>query len=642
MTGKVRSRSVPLWRLYLMTLPPLLILAFLSWHDNLTLLDHVWLDALMRNRPADRKTPDPRVVLVMITDETRDVLKLPPAIPRALYASYIRRVHELGARAQLIDMFLSPSNDKADEDQLLRAADEVGNVAFIGLPIQKLDRLGRARSRLMKPVSGRLSRPQDHVAHTQLYSDAAGTARSFPLTLQMSDGDVVPHLAWVGVQLAHPEASPEFFPEAPPGSRPWHLRSGGVLRVGERWIPTIGPHHLLLFDIPRDVEPSRPGIHDGDLFEVWTFEDLMTFNFRTARPFEGSVVLLGTSQLAQHDRFLTPLDWHWGPTLNALALTGLLDGSFLLPLGGHVVIGLCALVWALGVPLYRGFSPLRSTLVGLATVGLLLGVAAFLYYRSRLWLPVAAPVLVNLASMVIVVLVAVRNTERERRFIRDTFSRYAPREVVDRLLAGGRLRLGGEAQVVTILFADINGFSAISEQQSPEETIDMLNEYFARMTTVIFRREGLIKQFVGDEILVIFGAPVYQEDHAARALATAWDMRQETERLRAEREAAGRPGYDVKFGINSGTVVLGNIGSPERMEYGAVGDVVNAASRIMGLNKEVQAETKILLGEQTAALAGNAWSLSEVGKFSVKGKSEALLVYSLAGPAACGQPAGHP
>lgn len=220
--------------------------------------------------------------------------------------------------------------------------------------------------------------------------------------------------------------------------------------------------------------------------------------------------------------------------------------------------------------------------------------------------------------------------EHEKLFLKEAFSKYTSPQVLDKILENREnLVLTGEKAVITVLFSDINGFTTISEKQRPEETIEMLNEFYEKMCEVVFKNDGFIKQFVGDEIMVIFGAPIHQDDHSKRALKTSIEMIKELEKLKIERQKAQKPIFDVKIGINSGVVVLGSLGSSKRMEYSAVGDVVNTASRIMHLNKE--GENKILVGIKTKELAGDDFEFRYSGLFSLKGKDDKINVYELIG-----------
>jgi adenylate cyclase len=213
---------------------------------------------------------------------------------------------------------------------------------------------------------------------------------------------------------------------------------------------------------------------------------------------------------------------------------------------------------------------------------------------------------------------------RERERIRETFGRYVTREIRDEILAG-RASFEGQHEEVTILFADLRDFTPWVERTEPREVVRDLNEYFTEMEAAIRSERGLVLQYIGDEIEAVFGAPLRAADHADRALAAALEMRARLERLNARRAAAGKPPLRNGIGIHTGTVLAGSIGSAERSSYALVGDAVNLASRIQGLNKELG--TEILVSDATRTRLRGEAALEALPAVRVKGKSVEVSVY---------------
>ena len=214
---------------------------------------------------------------------------------------------------------------------------------------------------------------------------------------------------------------------------------------------------------------------------------------------------------------------------------------------------------------------------------------------------------------------------REREVIRDTFGKYVTREVRDEILAG-RVGVDGRLEEVSILFADLRDFTPWVERTEPREVVQDLNEYFTEMEAAVRAHGGLVLQYIGDEIEAVFGAPLRAPDHADRALAAAREMRRRLAALNARRAAAGRAAMRNGIGVHTGTVLAGNIGSAERLTYSLVGDAVNLASRIQGLNKELG--TDILVSEATRrALVDGAAGLEAMPALRVKGKLVEVSVY---------------
>lgn len=219
--------------------------------------------------------------------------------------------------------------------------------------------------------------------------------------------------------------------------------------------------------------------------------------------------------------------------------------------------------------------------------------------------------------------------EVRNQFIRKVFGRYLTEEVVNQLLTTPEgLEMGGSDRVVTILMSDLRGFSAISETLPPGKVVVLINQYLARMTDIIIKYRGTIDEFIGDAILVIFGAPTQASDDAMRAVACAIEMQLAMQEVNAENHRLGLPEVEMGIGINTGRVVVGNIGSLRRTKYGVVGVNVNLAARIEGYS----VGGEILISEATAQSVGyNRLQIDSSRQVSPKGVTEAMTIYRVVG-----------
>jgi adenylate cyclase len=190
-----------------------------------------------------------------------------------------------------------------------------------------------------------------------------------------------------------------------------------------------------------------------------------------------------------------------------------------------------------------------------------------------------------------------------------------------------RLQLGGEEKTLTVLFSDLEGFTSYSERYTPQQMIELLSEYYAYMTEAVFARGGTLKEYVGDEPMAIFGAPIEQHDHAERACHAALEMRARRRALSEAWAERGRPSLRARTGINSGRMLVGNLGSKYRFSYGVLGDNVNLGSRLEGLNKQYR--TEILLGETTADAVRAGFVLREIDLVRAVGKKTPTRIYEL-------------
>ena len=408
-----------------------------------------------------------------------------------------------------------------------------------------------------------------------------------------------------------------------------------------------------VYDGSRLQAGNRSVFHDREFrFEVnfigppGTFNDGPGFSELLARAraddnqwfadrFRDRVVLIGPTFAGNNDLVPTPAGGTHngemdGIEFHANALNTLLNDDFLVswPLEANLAL---LLVFCLGAAVVCRWSQPVIAAAGLAAMGTLLSAGSLLVYcRWNAWTDLAAPLLALPAQYVAMFSWRYLAEDRKRRHVRHVLGRYVSENVAREILKDpSRLALGGVRREVTILFCDLNGFTEMSERREPEQIIARLNDYFTRMEKVIFRHGGTLKQFVGDEIMVICGAPADDPDHAASACRIALDMERELREWRDALEASGEPSQDAKFGLHSGEVVAGNVGSPNRTEYTTVGDVVNTASRIMGLS--LRTGRRIIVSEETRRLAGEAFTFEDLGAHRVRGKALPVGVFALTG-----------
>jgi class 3 adenylate cyclase len=214
-----------------------------------------------------------------------------------------------------------------------------------------------------------------------------------------------------------------------------------------------------------------------------------------------------------------------------------------------------------------------------------------------------------------------------------SFKRYVPADLVSQLIQLRReAALGAEKKTVTVLFSDIAGFTTISESMPPEKLAESLAVYFEGMTRAILEEGGTVDKFVGDAIMAFWGAPRDAEDHAARACRAALRCQAFLEARFGKERRAGEPDFATRIGINTGEAYVGNFGFSERMSYTAIGDPVNLASRIEGMNKSYG--TRLMISESTLAAAGTGFAARRVDRVAVKGKSRGVWVHELAGETA--------
>ena len=216
---------------------------------------------------------------------------------------------------------------------------------------------------------------------------------------------------------------------------------------------------------------------------------------------------------------------------------------------------------------------------------------------------------------------------REREICHASFEKYVSPEISEKILRG-EISPEGEMVTATILFCDLRGYTGFVEKKTPPDVVRFLNAYFSQMERIIRKHGGIVLQYIGDEIEAVFGGPTPNASHASQAVAAALEMRQALDRINAERRQVGEEPVHHGIGIHTGQVLAGNVGSPDRMVYAMVGDVVNVASRLQVLNK--QCGTDILISRNTKEDAANdRFQVTSMGTFPVRGKTETIDVYTV-------------
>jgi len=235
-----------------------------------------------------------------------------------------------------------------------------------------------------------------------------------------------------------------------------------------------------------------------------------------------------------------------------------------------------------------------------------------------------------LASQSAIAIENVRLTERmiEEERHRNNLERFLSPRVVDEVISKqGTIELGGTKREIAALFSDIRGFTGLAERMLPADVVSMLNEYFTEMAEVIFQYDGTLDKYVGDEIMAVFGAPVQARDHAVRAVKVAMEMQRSLHVMRQRWSASGQPTFEIGIGVATGNAIAGYIGSPKRMEFTAIGDIVNVARRLCSQAKAGQ----ILACGQTFDRLGKTVSAKPLGPILLKGKEKPVSVHEVLG-----------
>jgi len=344
--------------------------------------------------------------------------------------------------------------------------------------------------------------------------------------------------------------------------------------------------------------------------------------------FRDSYVFFGFSAPGLLDIRATPTDGVMpGVEIHATALSNLLSRDFLAEVGWPVV-GLTTMFLGLvtGMAIVVANRPLRSLALFAGLVPLPLA-AGFVAYGVGYWLPVLPPTVAIVTAGTFAFLLNQATEGRQRSYLKKVFGQYLHPSVIEQLLVDPRqLSLGGQKRELTVFFSDLQGFTAISERLTPEQLTALLNDYLSEMSEIILAEEGTIDKYEGDAIIAFWNAPIDQPDHASRALRSAIRCQQRLNDLRPRYRDAYGAELRMRIGINTGPAVVGNMGSVRRFNYTVLGDAVNLAARLEGINK--QFATSILLTEATARQADSPLPLAEVATVRVVGKNTPTKLFT--------------
>ena len=358
---------------------------------------------------------------------------------------------------------------------------------------------------------------------------------------------------------------------------------------------------------------------------------------------KGQLVLIGTSAVGLNDNKTTPVDPSMpGVEIHAQVIESALTRAVLTQPNYGIAVELCAaiLFGILVIAFAPLFGPITLVAVGALFATLLIGTSWYFYTRHRLLIDFTYPLLSTTSIYLTLIFTSFVREQRQRKQIRTAFAQYMSPALVEQLAQSPeKLVLGGEEREMTIMFSDVRGFTSISEsyKNDPQGLTALMNRFLTPLTNAILERKGYIDKYMGDAIMAFWNAPLDDREHQLNACEAAVDMLERIDVLNKQREFEAKEGghiyipLNVGVGLNTGTCVVGNMGSDLRFDYSVLGDSVNLASRLEGQSKEYG--FPIIVGSRTALAARDKFAILELDFIMVKGKKEPEVIYAIAGRA---------
>jgi adenylate cyclase len=634
--GSSHSLPAKLKAAAFLTLAALLLTLGLESFGAITPFRLKTLDLLFRHVPLAPASP--QVVVVTVDQADLDFFKNQGVVwpwPRQLYAHIIDYCKQAGAKAVIFDILYTEASSYGPEDdqRLGQAAAAAGNVALPFFLSREEKGTNPAEAAFLQKAGLEIpgTRPRDPVAYRSVVTpvgplldgaqalgnvesipDTDGIYRRAPLVLPFKDR----WLPSLGFAAFHRFGK----------NGPLKFDSAGLL-LGNLKIPLDDRGNLLL----KYRGPSRSHKRFSAA-NVISSEARVRHNLPPIYPpeaFAGKWVFVGLTAPGLLDLKASPMGGVYpGVEVHATLLDNLLQGDFLRTLPGWALWA-WALVLAATITAAVLFSPsLTITLMACLILSLVhLALAVLAFWTGR-WADPVLPGIALALSFGLATAYSYATEGRQKRYIRGMFGQYMSETVISHLLAHPeKLKLGGERRRVTLFFSDLAGFTTISERLDAETVVSLLNDYLSAMTEIILEEEGTVDKFEGDAIMALWGAPLDQEDQALRACRAALLQRDALESLNRRFAGLKLPPLKMRIGLNTGEAIVGNLGSAKRFDYTVIGDTVNLASRLEGLNKFYQ--TAIMASESTAAACNDAVAFRELDLVAVKGKEKPVRVFEV-------------
>ncbi|MDQ7814439.1 MAG: adenylate/guanylate cyclase domain-containing protein [Patescibacteria group bacterium] len=536
---------------------------------------------------------DPKIYIISIDDSSLTQIGRWPW-PRSVHAELIDRLKEAGARVIAYDVNFPEPSDETDDQALAESVKAAGNVV-LPIELQFLISRGQVTYAPEKAVSAipQIGAAAAASGHVNSPPDTDNIFRRTSLVVRGPDGKIVPSFETQILDVI-----------------------GKLSLSKEARVDSLGRMMVSFAGAP------------GNAYRQQTISAVDVLRgTRDLTPLNGSIVFVGATAYDLHDNLLVPTSFGLpmpGVEVHANILDTLLNRRWIseFPSSAQaavlVLLGFLVgfLVWKLRAKWNLPLTVLLWIIVLVAS--LILFDRGWIY--GILW-----PTVVMLLSYAAVTLERKISAEREKKHLKQAFSQYVSSAVVDSILADpSRLKLGGERKRMSVLFSDICGFTSISEGLSPEKLVELLNKYLNRMTEIVFEERGVLDKYIGDAVMAFWNAPLEQPHHAEQAVRTALKMQRVLDKMNEDKDF-GDVEIRIGVGINTGDMVVGNVGGDMRFDYTVIGDNVNLGSRLEALTR--QYKVGVITTEATRQELGEHILCRRLDKVAVKGKKEPVVIY---------------
>jgi len=614
--------------------------------DQLT-VDLRYQNRYQQSQPRDLKD-NGNVVIVSISDDDLKAMPRSFPFPRSYYAHLIENLNSAGAAVIGLDItFDSP---REGDTALAEVLQKYNNVV-LATTVQTGGEGEYVNIRSLKENYGNIffDANKGQIGLTNVIWDRDQVVRRY-MPMMTAAGNLIPTLAFACLD--------RYF-RFPPLTRVRDEDQGFIL--GNRVIPKYDATSFMLnYYGPSKYENGFRYIPFSQVIDDSTFKtkdeidyetDINAFDEGTKSLIKGKIVLVGSVMPEERDYHNVPIPnieggkknyTMNGVEIHATAIQNVLDGNFITVLDPGLEM---ALILVLSVLVFLGlwrFRQIKLRHIWILEIASFVIVLLFIFgiFELAIVLFSSSSILMNVVNPSLAVILAYFGTavyqyltEREQKaMIKGVFGHYLNPAVVNILVnEPEKAKLGGDRRELTIFFSDIASFTTISEHyhKNPEGLVELLNEYLDEMTSIVLKYDGTLDKYEGDALMAFWGAPLAQKDHALRTCHAALDMQKRLAELRPKWKKEGKPELAARCGVNTGIVIVGNMGGKDRFDYTVIGDSVNLASRLEGANKQYQSQ--IMISDFTFSHVKGKVVTRELDLIQVKGKTEPVKVYELLG-----------
>ncbi len=585
-------------------------------------LENKWFDHLMVLNVA-KKAPNPRIFIAAIDEKTTKALGYP--LRRKYYGDLINKLAKMGTRVITMDvMFLEPSKiDPTSDRMFVRAVKKNKNV----INLAALTDTSQGAKELKLPFSKDLMKYSKYISLPNVgdYIDADGHIRKITLFKTGEEQVVYSPVLPGGYGCRKTSGTCEGLPVASLAAATYAAYKNISLKkvfFNQTYDPT---EELLYLNFRK---PEGYGVLEelpGNIYKRISIVDILRGNLNEdeKKAIKGGIAFVGSTSLGTFDHYPSFFARHFpGVEIHATALDNLIDGDFLTV--SSPFLETLLLVFFILLPYFMRKQTIARILILAAVLTLIYRYVDGVAFEHCKKLVFMGPILGLWFSTFSVVSNKAFLEGKEKKWIKNTFGQYLSPKVVDIVVKDpSKLELGGEKRDMSVFFLDIAHFTSISEKLEPDQLTLLLNRYLSGLTDVILRYDGVVDKYIGDCIMAFWNAPLDQKEHRKLACCAAIDCLEELRRLNETAETEEKPA--IRIGVNSGDMVVGNMGSRTRFSYTVLGDAVNLASRLEGANKFFS--SKIMASEFTYDEAKRYIDARYLGKIKVVGKLIPVKVY---------------